>query len=577
MLDNFPTDYTVCLDWQWTDWQPHYQTLVDTDLNADTIETWLKAWDVVVRMNSEVRWRLELQADLDTTNEAAEKKFTNFIETIVPEVEKATFVLNKKLVASDLAPDSLKIPMRLINAQIKLFSEENLPILTQLSDVDMRYRKLRGSQTVEWEGEEITLNRLTAIFEEPDRDRREKAWHLLQECISQDSEKIDEIWRDMMQLRKQIYQNAGLESYRDYCWLELGRFDYSPEDALSFVEAIEETIVPVAKRLREDALSELGYDSLRPWDLGVYSHEIGFDLKGRSALKPYEKMDDFIATGETVFNQVDSELGGFFRTMKEEKLLDLDNRKGKAPGGYCTMFPYSKRPFIFMNAVETARDVTTLLHEGGHAFHVFSMSRQEYIWQWDFDMIPIEFAEVGSMAMELLATPYLTKDKGGYFTEEELVRYRSDHLKGIVFALPYMAVVVAFQHWIYTNHDTATDATKCDEKWIELWNRFIPGVDWSGYEDKMSNRWRLQGHIYGMPFYYIEYALAQLGAVQVWANSLEDEKSAIAAYKHALNLGGTATLPQLFEAAGAKLAFDTGTLQKVVDLINRTLAELETS
>ncbi|MDQ7024155.1 MAG: M3 family oligoendopeptidase [Anaerolineae bacterium] len=575
MHDNFPSDYTVCLDWQWADWQAHYQRLIETDLNADTIVTWLKAWDIVVRMNSEVRWRLELQADLDTTNEIAEKTFTNFIESIVPEVDKATFILNKKLVASGLAPAALKIPMRLIEAQIKLFNEENLPILTQLSDADMRYRKLRGSQTVAWDGEEITLNRLRAVFEEPDRERREKAWHLLQECISQDREKIDEIWRDMMQLRKQIYQNAGLETYRDYRWLELGRFDYSPEDALSFVEAIEKTIVPVAKRLREDALSELGYDSLRPWDLGLFSHEIVFDLKGRPPLKPYDKMGDFIATSETIFNQVDTELGSFFRTMKEEKLLDLDNRKGKAPGGYCTMFPYSKRPFIFMNAVETAGDVTTLLHEAGHAFHVFSMSRQEYIWQWDFDMIPIEFAEVGSMAMELLATPYLTKDKGGYFTPEEVVRYRSDHLKGIVFALPYMAVVVAFQHWIYTNHDMATDATKCDEKWVELWNRFIPGVDWSGYEEKMCNRWRLQGHIYGSPFYYIEYALAQLGAVQVWANSLDDEKSAIAAYKQALNLGGTATLPQLFEAAGAKLAFDTETLQKVVDLINRTLAELE--
>jgi oligoendopeptidase F len=576
MLQNFPIDYTVCMDWQWADWQPHFQRLVDTELNADSMESWLRAWDAVARMNSEIRWRLEVQADLDTTNEAAEAKFTNFVETIDPEVQKMRFALNKKLVGSGLAPDALKIPLRYINAQIQLFNESNLPLITQLNDLDMQYRKLRGAQTVQWDGEEITLNRLTSVFNEPDRERREKAWHLFQERITQDRAQLDEIWSGMMKVRKQLYQNVGLESYTHYRWLELGRFDYSMEDSLSFVEAIEETVVPVARRLREQAQAELGYDSLRPWDVGTFSNEMAFDVQGRPALKPYTTNDELINTAENIFNQIDAQLGTYFSTMKNEKLLDLDNRKGKAPGGYCTMFSYSKRPFIFMNAVETADDVTTLLHEAGHAFHVFSMSQQEYIWQWDFDMIPIEFAEVGSMAMELLATPYLTQDKGGYFNQEDVLRYRAEHLKGIVYALPYMAVVVAFQHWIYDNHDIATDPAKCDEKWLELWQRFIPGVDWSGYEDKIRNRWRLQGHIYGSPFYYIEYALAQLGAIQVWANSLEDEKAAIKAYKHALYLGGTATLPELFEAAGAKLAFDKDTLNRVVDLINRTLAELET-
>ena len=576
MLKNFPTDYKTCLDWQWADWQPHYQKLVDTELNAENMQAWLKAWDTVVRMNGEIRWRLEVAADVDTTDEAAEAKSRNFVETIVPEVQKVTNTLNKKLVASGLAPDSLKIPLRIIEAQIKLFREENLPIEVQLNDLDLQYRKLRAAQTVMWDGEEITLNRLGSVFSEPDRERREKAWHLLQDRHLQDREQYDDIWRNMMKLRKQVYQNAGFESYTAYRWLEMGRFDYSEEDALSFVEAIEETMVPIAKRLREQAQAELGYDSLRPWDLGLFSHELSFDIKGRPALKPYAKMDEFIEKGDAIFQQVDAELGGYFRTMKEEKLLDLDNRKGKAPGGYCTLFPYSKRPFIFMNAVETADDVTTLLHEAGHAFHVFSMSRLQYIWQWDFDAVPTEFAEVGSMAMELLAAPYLTQDKGGYFTPEDVVRYRTDHLKGIVFALPYMAVVVAFQHWIYANHDEATDPANCDAKWVELWHRFIPGVDWSGQEDKISTRWRTQGHIYGSPFYYIEYALAQLGAIQVWANSLENEKAALAAYKHSLALGGTATLPQLFEAAGAKLAFDKDTLNRVADLIDRTLTELET-
>lgn len=575
MHSPLPNDYRLALDWNWSNWQPYYQALVDTSVSANNIHTWLQVWDAVARMNSEIRWRLNVESDLDTTDEQAEAKFQNFVETIVPETEKMTFELNKKLVASGLAPESIKIPLRWIEAKIRLFREANLPLLAKLNDLGIQYGKLRGGQTVLWEGQEITLEQISPVLTEPDRQRRKQAWLLIQERVAQDRDQFDAIWREMMLVRKQIYQNAGLDNYTEYRWLELGRFDYTLQDAVSFTEAIAETVVPAAQRLREKARTQFGYDTLRPWDVGLFSHGIEVDIQGRAPLKPFNSMDELINKAGAVFNQVDTELGTFFRTMQEEGLLDLDNRKGKAPSGYCTLFAHSKHPFIFMNAVGTADDVATLLHEAGHAFHWFFMSELEYFCQWDMDLIPTEFAEVGSMAMELLAAPHLTEDKGGYFNQADYIRYRADHLRSIVFALPYMAVVTAFQHWIYANHDIAADPANCDAKWMELWQRHIPGVDWTGYEDHITNRWRLQGHIFGVPHYYIEYALAQLGAIQVWANSLRDPQVALAAYKRALRLGNTAALPELFATAGAKLAFDGGTLQQTIDLIERTLAELE--
>ena len=370
-------------------------------------------------------------------------------------------------------------------------------------------------------------------------------------------------------------KNAGFDDFRSYIWEQRGRFDYTPDKALQFCEAIAEVVVPVAEKLRDMARIQLGYDALRPWDMTQHSFAVAIDPLGRDALKPYETMDEFIDKGEAIFTQVDPELGSFFHTMKEENLLDLDNRKGKAPGGYCTRFPVSQRPFIFMNSVGLEGDVRTLLHEAGHAFHVFSMTHLPYHMLSQFGHIPMEFAEVGSMAMELLASPYLTEDKGGYFSVEDSKQFRADHLRNIIYFWPYMAVTVAFQHWVYTNHEAATNPDNCDAKYLELWDKYIPGIDWGDDRQYIVNRWRRQGHIFGSPFYYIEYGLAQLGAVQVWANAIEDQQAALEKYRYSLTLGGKVTLPELFEAAGATLSFDAQTLQDAVDLIEKTIHDLE--
>jgi oligoendopeptidase F len=565
MLTNFPSSYQQAYDWQWSEWKPYFEVLAETELSSETIEQWLQDWGTLGRMFWEVSARMRVATTVDTTDEEAEARFKNFMAAINPEVQKITFALNKKLVESGLAPEAIKIPMRNIEAQIRLYNEDNLPLFTKLSGLGIRYDKLSGAQTVEWEGKEVTLRQLSPVFKDTNREKRRQAWVLSQERVYQDRDAYNELWREYMETRKQIYQNAGFNNYREYAWLDRNRFDYTPEEAIAFTEAIAETVVPVATHLREKDRELLGYEAMHPWDISV-------DPQGREPLKPYETIAEFIDTTEAVFTRVDPELGGQFQTMKEDNLLDLENRKGKGPGGYCTYFPVVERPFIFMNAVGLDEDVRTLLHEAGHAFHGFARSNLKYLMQHSS---PMEFNEVASMAMELLATPYLTKEKGGYFSESEAARFQIDHLRGIINFWPYMAVVVAFQHWIYSQHDDASNPDNCDAKWIELSERFIPGIDWNGYEQHKSNRWRQQLHIFRVPFYYVEYGLAQLGAVQVWANALKNQKTALAQYQDALALGGTVKLPELYATAGGKLAFDSETLGEAMALIEEKIAKLE--
>ncbi len=370
---------------------------------------------------------------------------------------------------------------------------------------------------------------------------------------------------DFIKLRRQIASNAGFGDYRAYRWKEFKRFDYTPEDCMTFHNAIEQTFVPAAKRIYARWQKQMGVESVRPWDLLV-------DKEGLPALKPFQTIDEMESKTEAIFRQVDPVFGDYFATMRREKLLDLDNRKGKAPGGYQIDFRAVKRPFIFMNAVGLQGDVETLLHEGGHSFHSFETAKLPYTQQLEFGS---EIAEVASMSMELLAGPYLTSDKGGFYTAKEAARARIEHLEGVITLMPWIAQVDAFQHWIYTNPDEASDPLRCDDKWMELWGRFMGGVDYSGFEDWVRTRWQRQLHIYQIPFYYIDYGMAQIGALQVWRNSLRDQAEAIRQYRYALSLGNTRPLPELYAAAGAKFAFDAETLGELVKLIEDTMAELE--
>ncbi len=564
MFNELPTDPQTAYDWTWEKYEPYFDDLMSRELTEETVTAWLADWTTIAKLLYEVYTRLYIATTVDTTDEEGQALYFQFLDNVAEQMEAAGDQLQRKLLDSGLTPDGFAVPMRSMRGSVAMFREENLPIKTKLNKLGKEYDAIAGAQTVEWEGEEKTLTQMKVMLMDADRDKRERVWRAIYERQLEDREALNDLWQQMLALRLELAENADKKDFREYMWIERERYDYTPEDDLRFLDSIEEVVVPAVTRLLEKRKQAMGLETLRPWDMHV-------DTTGDAPLKPFEDAETLIETGSDIFAQVDPELHAFYADMQQHGLLDLDNRKGKAPGGYCTGLPLTGHSFIFMNAVGTHDDVQTLLHESGHAFHNYEAQPLPYVQQHNY---PTEFAEVASMSMELLAGDYLTADKGGFYTATEAARARIEHLEGIIAFWPYMLVVDAFQHWVYTNPADALDPDKCDAEWDALWERFMPGVDWTGLEDIRRTGWHRKLHIFHIPFYYIEYGLAQLGAVQVWENSLDDAEAALSQYRRALALGNTRPLPELFGAAGAKLAFDPDTLGRGVALIEQTLEQL---
>ena len=562
-----PTDAASILALTWSDYEPFYQELEARPLRNETIEEWLRDWSRLAETADEQYWRRYIATTVNTADPAIEEGFNKYIEEIQPWVKTAEQRLKEKLLASGLSPKSFATALRMMRAEAEIFTEENLPLLAEEEKLRTEYNKVIGSLSVVWEGEERTLTQMFPLLYETDRSIRQRAWEAVQSQLLAKRQEINELWEKFLPLRLKIAENGELPDYRAYAWKQKFRFDYSPEDCKSFHAAIEQVFVPAAKRVHERRRERLGIETLRPWDLSV-------DPQGGDPIKPYESMDEFKAKLRTVFEQVDPAFGNYFQIMIDEDLLDLESRKNKAPGGYSLGLHVAHRPFVFINHTNTPWDVQTMLHEGGHAFHEFERAHIHFYQRGEI-YLPAEFAEVASMGMELLASPYKTKECGGFYTDGEQARTMIELLEGIIIFLPYMALVDAFQHWIYENPGLSAEASQCEEKWAELWDRFMVGIDYSGLEDAKKTYWHRQGHIFGSPFYYVEYGLAQLGAVQVWANARRDQKKAVADYRKALSLGATVPLPELFAAAGAKFAFDAETLQEAVDLLEAVIEEME--
>lgn len=560
-----PASALETLDWSWDQWRPAFNELRAMPLDADSIGDWLAAWTRLSELLGETYARLSVATTVDTADAAAEARFRAFLGGVYPNAMAAEQELKRRLLDLGVEPPGFAVPLRDMRAEVELFREANLPLLTEERRLGNEYNKVIGAQTIAWDGRELTVVQAGPLLQGEDRAEREQVWRLIAARQLADREPINQLWRELLALRLKLAANADLSDYRAYAWRLRGRFDYTPDDCMRFHEAIEAAAVPAAARVYARRAQALGLERLRPWD-------VEGKAPAEAPLRPFAGGDELAARGEAVLGRVDEELGEYFATMRREGLLDLDNRKGKAPGGYCTTFAAVQRPFIFMNAVGTAGDVRTLLHEAGHAFHVFETRPLPYYQQRGS---PIEFAEVASMAMELLAAPYLRRGDGGYYDEAEYARARVEHLEGILTFWPYMAVVDSFQHWAYTNPAAADDPAECDAAWGRLWERFMGALDWSGLDDERVTGWHRKQHIYRYPFYYVEYGLAQLGAVQVWRNALKDQAGALASYRRALALGSTATLPELFAAAGARFAFDTATMQDAVDLIEQTIAGLQ--
>jgi oligoendopeptidase F len=565
MSEQLPLTAQEFMSWDWIQIEPFFHELEISRLDDEHVEAWLLGWARLSNLIQETYARLYVATTVDTNDAGSEERFQAFLDQALPPVRASEQKLKEKLLQSGLKPAGFEIPLRNMQTEADIFREENLPLLSEEQKLNTRYDRIVGDQTVSWEGKELTLLQLVPVMQGKDRDRRERAWRLGAERQLADREAINDLWAELLTVRLKIAANAGTPDYRAYRWRELLRFDYTPQDCFAFHQAIEAVVVPAAERIYEKRRKQLGVERLRPWDLDV-------DLLGRPPLRPFQSIDELEESAQRIFNQVDPQLGAYFQTMRQESLLDLDNRKGKAPGGYCIDYPVAKKPYIFANAVGVHNDVQTLLHEGGHAFHVFEKSHLPYNQQLQ---VPSEFAEVASMGMELLAAPYLGRAKGGFYSAKDAARARIEHLETSICFWPYMAVVDAFQHWAYQHPEQAMRPEQCDAQWGTLWQRFMRGQDWSGLDAEMMTGWQRKLHIHQIPFYYVEYGMAQLGAMQVWRNALRDQAAAVRAYRQALSLGGTVGLPELYRTAGAKFAFDAQTLGEVVQLAVETIQQLE--
>ena len=526
-------------------------------------EQWLLDWGELAAAVDEEGARRYIAMTCHTEDPEAERAYLNFVEHLEPALKPRRFALARAYLAhpqrTSLPKDRYGVFDRDTALLVELYRDANVPLETAEARLGNDYNKLTGSLTVQFRGEERTLVAMGRHQEETDRALREEAWRAVADRRLLERGRFEQLFTDLVSLRGQMAANAGFANYRDHAFRLRGRFDYGPADCERFHDAIEAEIMPVVRELQARRREQLGLDTLRPWDLAV-------DPLSRPPLRPFEDTGLLERAAEGLLGRLDPDLAKEFRILRDLRLLDLANRKGKAPGGYQSTLSESRLPFIFMNAVGLQRDVETLLHEAGHAFHALA-TRDEPLYA--YRSAPIEFCEVASMAMELLGAPHLDV----FYSEPEARRARRTHLEGVIGSFPWIATVDAFQHWVYTHPGHGPDDRAA--AWTRLMERFGGDVDWSGLEDVRAHLWHRQLHVFLYPFYYVEYGIAQLGALQVWANAAVDRSKALADYKAALALGGTRPLPELFARAGCRFDFSRETLRPLTARVRQELATLD--
>jgi oligoendopeptidase F len=549
----------------WRDVAPFYEELASRPLSRENVEGWLLEWSRFESLLAEAAALANFAYCINTADSSAEEAHLRFGSDIDPKADEQRSKLQRRLIDLGYVRPGLEVMVRKFHNQIELFSEANVPIFGELAKLSTGWAKVVGAMTVDWDGDEKTPQQMWPYLEDNDRMVRERAFRSQFKPYIEQRDTLADFFDRMFDLRQQVARNAGFDNYRDYVHREKNRFDYTPDDCFRFHEAVETVVRPAIQRLLEVRRKHLGLDRLRPWDNWV-------DPKGRTPLKPYANVGQLIDDSTAVFGHVEPDFRRYFRTMADADLLDLDNRKGKAPGGFCDSLPVRQLPLIFMNAVGIDDDVRTLLHEAGHSFHVFEAAQLPLLFQRHPGA---EMAEVASMSMELLASPYIDRGHGGYYSEEDVPRARRNLLERTVHFFSHCASVDAFQQWIYTDPN-GRDAEARDRKWLELRRRFEGDtVDWSGLDRERIARWYFQPHFFEYPFYYIEYGIAQLGALQVWRNSLRDRGRAVDMYREALALGATRPLPELYRAAGARLIFDADGMRELMDLAEEVLSTLD--
>jgi oligoendopeptidase F len=507
-----------------------------------------------------------------TDDPAASKAYEDFIEHVQPKLKDAWFRLDQKIVSSpfvgELDKDRFGTYLRDLHAAVELFRAENIPLETELTRLGQDYARISGAMTVKFLGEERPLPRMAKFQEDTYRATREAAWRAVAERRLRDADELDGLFERMIEIRGRVARNAGFSNYRDYMFRARRRFDYGPGECDAYARAVEAVVSPAIARLVESRRTSLKISSVRPWDTHV-------DVRGRAPLRPFENAEELVDRTRRVFRRMDGSAGGLgsmFDALAEDRTssgigsMDLESRKGKAPGGYQESRERIRLPFIFMNAAGLLRDVETMVHEAGHAFHSLLL-RPEPLLHYRNE-IPLEFAEVASMSMELAAHPYLDE----FFSPAEADRARRNHLEQLLVGLGWIAMVDQFQHWVYTTpgHTRA----QRHEKWRDLLARFAPGQDYSGLEELAGRGWHRILHIFEVPFYYIEYGIAQLGALQWWRALRRDRAGALAAYRRGLSLGASKPLPDLFAASGLRFDFGEATVRELVGEVEGELAKM---
>lgn len=557
-----PKDFTVT---NWESLEPFFKELLERPIESKTnLEQWLKDMSELEAVVSEdACWR-QIKMTCDTTDKNLEEAFTYFCMEIQPKLQPYADALNKKFVLSpftkELDEQQFFTYLRSVKKSIDLFREANIPIQAELSVMQQQYGAIAGKMTVEVNGQEYTLQQASKFLENEDRGLREEVYKKIQERRLQDKNAMNNLYTELIAKRHEIAINAGFANYRDYKFVELGRFDYSKEDCYNFHKAVKQHVLPLIEKIYEKKKQKLGLATLKPWDTEA-------EPAGIQPLKPFTNGTELYEKSVACFEKLHPFFADCLRKMNELKHFDLESRIGKAPGGYNCPLAESGAPFIFMNAAGSMSDVTTMVHEGGHAVHSFLSHNLELS---AFKEYPMEIAEVASMAMELFSMNHW---ESFFESEEELSRAKEHQLERTITIFPWIAIIDKFQHWVYENPTHTVE--KRTEKWMEILQEFSTNaIDFTGLETYRAIGWQRQLHLFEVPFYYIEYGIAQLGAIGLWMQYKQNPQQAIENYIKALSLGGTKTLPELYAAAGLKFDLSPAHIKTLMDFVNEQMENL---
>eukprot|EP00388_Colpodella_angusta_P014618 GDKJ01036525.1.p1 GENE.GDKJ01036525.1~~GDKJ01036525.1.p1 ORF type:complete len:572 (-),score=41.80 GDKJ01036525.1:712-2427(-) len=553
------------LKMEWAYLEPILNELLHRAINnVDELEQWLKdKSELEAALEEDFAWRY-IKMSCDTANEGLVKDFQYFATEIEPKISPIANELNKKFSESpfidELDQNKYFVYIRAVKKALELYREENIELFTQLQVAQQKYQGITGAMSVTINDQEYTLEQAANFLKDTDRDKRQQAWETIQQRRLVAKDELNILFDELIAMRHKVALNAGFENYRDYMFQALGRFDYSPKDCYDFAEAIEKEVVPVLKEQAAKRKQALGLEELKPWDMEV-------STTGKPALKPFNNGQELIDKSIACFNAINPSLGEKLAIMKANNLFDVESRMGKAPGGYNYPLAETGAPFIFMNSANSLRDLTTMVHEGGHAIHTFLTANLALN---DFKHCPSEVAELASMSMELISMD----NWDVYFdNEEDLARAKKEQLVDVLKTLPWVAVIDQFQHWIYTNpnHNAADRKTA----FKQIYTRFGAGfANWEDFEQQFGNLWQKQLHLFEVPFYYIEYAIAQLGAIAVWKNYKENPTKALQQYLDALALGYTKPMNEIYETAGIKFDFSADYVKELADFVTQELDKL---